>query len=129
MPKFPSGVYRANAYVEKALLIINVLPGFDLHQRVASFTVVSFVTDLNFELFFFSCFAFSASDADKIPEEQEIKEEVKEETKEPEGLKILTDASFDTFLAQTEHVMVMFYAPCKCDVFLTGSRECVALLL
>lgn len=104
-------------HVEKALLIINVLPGFDLHQRVAVFRVVSFVPDLNFELFF-SCSAFSASDADKIPEEQEIKEEVKEETKEPEGLKILTDASFDTFLSRTEHVMVMFYAPCKCDVFL-----------
>lgn len=56
-------------------------------------------------------FMKTASDADKIPEEQEIKEEVKEETKEPEGLKILTDASFDTFLSQTEHVMVMFYAP------------------
>lgn len=39
-------------HVEKALLIINVLAGFDLHQRVAIFTVVSFVTDLNIEIFF-----------------------------------------------------------------------------
>ena len=44
-------------HVEKALLIINVLPGFDLHQRVATFRVVSFVTDLNFEF----CFLVSPS--------------------------------------------------------------------
>lgn len=30
-----------------------------------------------------------------------------------EGLKILTAANFETFLSQTEHVIVMFYAPCK----------------
>ena len=32
---------------------------------------------------------------------------------EPEGLKILTAADFKAFLSQTEHVIVMFYAPCK----------------
>ena len=32
---------------------------------------------------------------------------------EPEGLKILTATNFKTFLSQTEHVIVMFYAPCK----------------
>lgn len=45
----------------------------------------------------------------------ENKPDEKEPTKEdePEGLKILTAANFETFLSQTEHVIVMFYAPCK----------------
>ena len=35
------------------------------------------------------------------------------EDPEPDGLKILSAANFETFLSQTEHVIVMFYAPCK----------------
>lgn len=49
----------------------------------------------------------------EVPEEKVSKEESKEELTEPEGLKILTAANFDTFLSQTEHVIVMFFAPCE----------------
>ncbi|CAH3172769.1 unnamed protein product [Porites evermanni] len=47
----------------------------------------------------------------EVPDEKVPKEESKEELPEPEGLKILTAANFDTFLSQTEHVIVMFFAP------------------
>lgn len=49
----------------------------------------------------------------EVPDEEVPKEESKEELTEPEGLKILTAANFDTFLSQTEHVIVMFFAPCE----------------
>ena len=58
-------------------------------------------------------FSSSETEVDKVPAEKEAKEETKEEPKEPEGLKILTSANFDNFLSQTEHVIVMFFAPCK----------------
>ena len=48
------------------------------------------------------------SGVDRVPEEKEAGKDA-----EPEGLKILTAANFETFLSQTEHVIVMFYAPCK----------------
>lgn len=54
-----------------------------------------------------------ASDADKTGDEHEAKEEAKEEPTEPQGLKILTAENFDTFVSQKEHVIVMFFAPCK----------------
>lgn len=43
---------------------------------------------------------------------EEKKQEAEEEPREIDGLKILTEANFETFLSQTEHVLVMFYAPC-----------------
>jgi len=49
----------------------------------------------------------------EVPDEKVSKEESKEELTEPEGLKILTAANFDTFLSRTEHVIVMFFAPCE----------------
>ena len=55
-----------------------------------------------------SLFSCRMSVSDKIPDEKEAGEDA-----EPEGLKILTAANFQTFLTQTEHVIVMFYAPCK----------------
>ncbi|XP_078376471.1 putative protein disulfide-isomerase A4 isoform X1 [Oculina patagonica] len=51
-------------------------------------------------------FMKTMSGSDNKPDE---KEPTKED--EPEGLKILTTANFETFLSQTEHVIVMFYAP------------------
>ncbi|KAK2570032.1 Protein disulfide-isomerase A5 [Acropora cervicornis] len=42
---------------------------------------------------------------------EEKKQETEEEPREIDGLKILTEANFETFLSQTEHVLVMFYAP------------------
>lgn len=42
---------------------------------------------------------------------EEKKQETEEELREIDGLKILTEANFETFLSQTEHVLVMFYAP------------------
>ncbi|XP_015771898.1 PREDICTED: LOW QUALITY PROTEIN: protein disulfide-isomerase A5-like [Acropora digitifera] len=42
---------------------------------------------------------------------EEKKQEAVEEPREIDGLKILTEANFETFLSQTEHVLVMFYAP------------------
>lgn len=53
-------------------------------------------------------FSFSMSGLDNMPDEKEASKDA-----EPEGLKILTTANFETFLSQTEHVIVMFYAPCK----------------
>ena len=48
------------------------------------------------------------SGVDNTPDEQKAGKD-----DEPEGLKILTAANFKTYLSQTEHVIVMFYAPCK----------------
>lgn len=67
----------------------------------------------------FSCVVLSMADEDKgasVEEkggEEKSKQEAEEEPREIEGLKILTEANFQTFLSQTEHVLVMFYAPCK----------------
>ena len=47
---------------------------------------------------------------DSVPEEKEGSEKEKEES---DGLKILTSANFESFLSETEHVIVMFFAPCK----------------
>lgn len=65
----------------------------------------------------FSCLVLSlayevkgASVEEKGGEEE--KQEAEEEPREIDGLKILTEANFETFLSQTEHVLVMFYAPC-----------------
>lgn len=53
-------------------------------------------------------FSFRMSGVDnKLDEKETGKDAV------PEGLKILTAANFETFLSQTEHVVVMFYASCK----------------
>ena len=51
------------------------------------------------------------SGLDEESEEEQEKEE--KQAAEPEGLKILTAENFKTFLSETEHVVVMFYAPCK----------------
>jgi len=51
-------------------------------------------------------FMKTMSGSHNIPDEKEAGKDV-----EPEGLKILTAANFETFLSQTEHVIVMFYAP------------------
>ena len=53
-------------------------------------------------------FSDRMSGVDSVPDEKEAGKDA-----EPEGLKILTAANFETFLSQTEHVIVMFYAPCK----------------
>ena len=65
----------------------------------------------------FSCSVLSMADEDKgssVEEKggEEKKQETEEEPREIDGLKILTEANFETFLSQTEHVLVMFYAPC-----------------
>ena len=65
----------------------------------------------------FSCLVLSMADEDKgasVEEKggEEKKQEAEEEPREIDGLKILTEANFETFLSQTEHVLVMFYAPC-----------------
>ncbi|KAJ7391853.1 Protein disulfide-isomerase A5 [Desmophyllum pertusum] len=51
-------------------------------------------------------FMKTVSGFDNIPDEKEASKET-----EPEGLKILTAATFDSFLSKTGHVIVMFYAP------------------
>ena len=53
-------------------------------------------------------FSVRMSGVENIPDEKEAGEDP-----EPDGLKILSAANFETFLSQTEHVIVMFYAPCK----------------
>lgn len=53
---------------------------------------------------------FSMSGVDTVPEETKGTETEKEES---DGLKILTSANFESFLSETEHVLVMFFAPCK----------------
>ena len=53
-------------------------------------------------------FSVRMSGVDNTPDEQKAGKD-----DEPEGLKILTAANFKTYLSQTEHVIVMFYAPCK----------------
>ena len=50
------------------------------------------------------------SGVDTVPEETKGTETEKEES---DGLKILTSANFESFLSETEHVLVMFFAPCK----------------
>ena len=65
----------------------------------------------------FSCLVLSMAYEDKgasVEEKggEEKKQETEEELREINGLKILTEANFETFLSQTEHVLVMFYAPC-----------------
>ena len=61
---------------------------------------------LKFALVIF--FSDRMSGVDSKPDENKAGKE-----DEPEGLMILTAADFKTFLSQTEHVIVMFYAPCK----------------
>lgn len=51
-------------------------------------------------------FMKTMSGVDNKPDEDKASKDA-----EPEGLKILTAANFKTFLSQTEHVIVMFYAP------------------
>ncbi|XP_058964969.2 probable protein disulfide-isomerase A4 [Pocillopora verrucosa] len=53
-------------------------------------------------------FMKSMSGVDILPEETKGTETEKEES---DGLKILTSANFESFLSETEHVLVMFFAP------------------